>query len=159
VNGTEGKSITSQAVSIEEAWLSLNEIELIQFKVPETIIENVVTFPYARPIEGKNALIIQLDQPLPRHYALAWICDGKQVAEGRSFIPRKTDIGKILGIKIRDRIRFRMIVVHELPPVTPSQPTIADVKLKLECTDESRAPYTVNIQGQYSGGTEGEFVI
>jgi hypothetical protein len=82
---------------------------------------------------------------------LFWTLFGKVIAEGQQYVPRKNDIGKVLGLELRDSIRGTTITSCELPAVIGHSPSVRDVKLHVE----SKATHRITVTGTYLGGVEG----
>jgi hypothetical protein len=162
-DGDVGEAVTSPPVAVEEAWLPLTDAELVQFEMPEAVVEGVpvvIAFPRSRQIEMRDVALVRVDRPIPRRCDFGWTCNGARIASDapdcRCFTPRKAHIGKTLAIELRDRIRDRTVAVHKLPVVIAARPTVTGVELALDCSNETTGVYTVKVVGQYSGGIEGE---
>jgi hypothetical protein len=99
--------------------------------------------------------VIQLSCALTKRTKLHWIwqATGKTFCDTMSYTPTVADIGKVIIVQIRDRLRDSTLTECELPPVTAAKPTVSRFALKLEPLGGNQR--RISLTGSYHGGTEG----
>jgi hypothetical protein len=99
--------------------------------------------------------VVELNVAPPKRWKFVWTTEGRPICEGQTFTPRKSDIGKVIFLEVRDRIRETIVSNCELPAVAGRRPSVRDVQLQVESTATHRIFVTAN----YFGGVEGKSII
>jgi hypothetical protein len=159
IDGRKGSPVSGEPFAIEDSHI-MREDDHCTLTPPGSVMEGVPCFVIwpgrgGDPPRSGEFTLIRLSQPPPKRQRLFWTLQGKVIAEGRQYVPRKWDIGKDFVLELRDRIRGTMITSCKLPAVVGHRPSIRDIKLHVE----SRAMHRITVTGTYFGGVEGNSTI
>jgi hypothetical protein len=97
-----------------------------------------------------------MNLPLPKRCRIVWVIQGRVLAEGETFTPKRPDYGHEITVEVRDRIREQAIAQCQLSPVARRAPEIQNVRVVVE----SSQPFVAaSVQASFIGGVEGSSVI
>jgi hypothetical protein len=161
-DGEEGAAVASEPFAVDDGHMPVPEAAGIALTPPDSVIEDMPCFvrytgKSGQPPDGAQC-VIEMSVAMPKRCRLVWTFQGRVIAEGQAFTPRRADLGKEFAVELCDRIKEQTVARCELPAVTGGRPVARDLAIAAEPGDSALVTRFSAIAA-YSGGTEGRSVV